>query len=127
MWAQLITMRLTPGNDMAGLDNPDRAGEQPGSGLVGTLTMHDQTDPSPVYAPVVFDSDDTARAREQGPRRQEKPHAARAMMADIFDDPPQFTDLTVTDEWTGRAGDPWVTPASLSVRSSAHPGTSRAG
>ena len=26
---------------------------------------------------------------------------ARAMMADIFDRPPEFTDLTVADEWTG--------------------------
>jgi hypothetical protein len=54
-----------------------------------------------VYALVVFDSEEKARAREQDPRRQEALQAARAMMADIFDRPPQFTDLTVTDEWTG--------------------------
>jgi hypothetical protein len=27
-------------------------------------------------------------------------HAARAIMADIFEDPPEFTDLTVVEEWT---------------------------
>ena len=101
MWAQLITMRLKPGKDMAELDNQLRAAEQPGSGLVRTLTMHDQADPSQVYALGVFESEDKARAREQDPRRQEALHAARAIMADIFDGPPQFTDLTVADEWTG--------------------------
>ncbi len=101
MWAQLIKMRLKPGNDTAELDNQIRAAEQPGSGLVRTLVMHDQKDPGQVYALVVFESEEKARAREQDPRRQERLHAARAMMADIFDGPPQFTDLRVTDEWRG--------------------------
>ena len=101
MWAQLIKMRLKPGNDTAELDKQLRAAEQPGSGLVRTLVMHDQKDPSQVYALVVFESEDKARAREQDPRRQEMLHAARATMADIFDGPPEFTDLTVADEWTG--------------------------
>lgn len=101
MWAQLITMRLKPGKDTAELDKQIRAAEQPGSGLVRTLVMHDQKDPSRVYALVVFESEEQARAREQDPRRQERLQAARAMMAGIFDGPPEFTDLTVTDEWTG--------------------------
>jgi hypothetical protein len=101
MWAQLITMRLKPGNDTAELDKQIRAAEQPGSGLVRTLVMHDQKDPSQVYTLVVFQSEDKARAREQDPRRHEALQAARAMMADIFNGPPEFTDLTVADEWTG--------------------------
>jgi hypothetical protein len=101
MWAQLITMRLKPGKDTAEVDNQLRAAEQPGPGLVRALTMHDQKDPSRVYRLVVFESEEKARAREQDPRRQERLQAARAMMAGIFDGPPQFTDLTVADEWTG--------------------------
>jgi quinol monooxygenase YgiN len=101
MWAQLITMRLKPDSDTAELDKQIRAAEQPGSGLVRTLVMHDQKDPSQVYVLVVFESEEKARAREQDPRRQERLQAARAMMADIFDGPPQFTDLAVADEWTG--------------------------
>ena len=101
MWAQLIKMRLKPGSDTAELDNQIRAAEQPGSGLVRTLVMHDQKDPGQVYALVVFESEAKARAREQDPRRQEALQAARAMMADIFDGPPEFTDLRVADEWTG--------------------------
>jgi hypothetical protein len=101
MWAQLITMRLKPGRDTSALDKQIRAAEQPGSGLVRSLVMHDQKDPGQVYALVIFESEDKARAREQDPRRQERLHAARAMMADILDGPPQFTDLTVAGEWTG--------------------------
>ena len=101
MWAQLITWRLKPGKDMTEVDKQIRAAEQPGSGLVRTLVMHDQKDPSQVYALVVFESEDKARAREQDPRRQERLQAARAMMADIFDGPPEFTDLRVMEEWTG--------------------------
>jgi hypothetical protein len=101
MWAQLITMRLKPGKDMTEVNNQLRAAEQPGSGLVRTLVMRDQADPSQVHTLVVFESEDKARARERDPRRQEQLHAARAMMADIFDGPPQFTDLTVAEEWTG--------------------------
>jgi hypothetical protein len=101
MWAQLITMRLKPDKDTAEVNNQLRAAEQPGSGLVRTLVMHDQKDPSQVYTLVVFDSEEKARAREQDPRRQERLQAARAMMADIFDGPPEFTDLTVAEEWTG--------------------------
>jgi len=101
MWAQLIKMQLKPDKDTAELDNQIRAAEQPGSGLVRTLVMHDQKDPSQVYALVVFESEDKARAREQDPRRQEALQAARAMMADIFNRPPEFTDLRVVEEWTG--------------------------
>ena len=101
MWAQLITMHVKPGSDTTELEKQIRAAEQPGSGLVRTLVMHDQKDSSQVYMLVVFESEEKARAREQDPRRQESLQAARAMMADVFDRPPQFTDLRVADEWTG--------------------------
>jgi hypothetical protein len=38
--------------------------------------------PSQVYAPVAFEGEEKARAREQDPRRQETLQAARAVMAD---------------------------------------------
>ena len=100
MWAQLIKMQLKPGSDTAELTKEIRAAEQSGSGLVRSLFMHDQTDPSSIYTLVVFDSEEKARAREQDPRRQEQLQNARQIMADIFDGPPEFTDLTVIDEWT---------------------------
>ncbi len=64
MWAQLIKMRLKPGKDTAEVNNQLRAAEQPGSGLVRTLVMHDQKDPGQVYTLVVFESEEKARARE---------------------------------------------------------------
>ena len=95
MWAQLITTRLKPGRegDLQGLVDQLQAAEQPGSGLVRSLAMQDQNDPSRVYMLVVFESEDAARAR-----RQEGLQAARATMAEIFDGAPEFVDLTVVHE-----------------------------
>jgi len=101
MWAQLIRMRLTPGKDTAEVAKLIRDAEQPGSGLVRSLMMRDQGDPSRIYGLVVFESEEKAREREQDPRRTERLNAARSIMAEIFDGPPEFTDLEVVDEWTG--------------------------
>jgi hypothetical protein len=76
-----------------------RAAEQPGSGPVRTLVMHDQKDPGQVYTLVVFERRDSARERD--PRRQERLQAVRAMMPGISNGPPEFTDLTVAEKWTG--------------------------
>jgi hypothetical protein len=101
MWAQLIRTRLKPDKDMTEVTKLIRAAEQPGSGLIRTLTMRDQTDPSQIHTLVLFESEEKARAREEDPRRRERLDAARSIMADIFDGPPEFTDLEVIDEWTG--------------------------
>ncbi|HLM94826.1 MAG TPA: hypothetical protein VK283_00840 [Acidimicrobiales bacterium] len=100
MWAQLITTRLKPGRegDLPRLVEQLRAVEQPGSGLVRSIAMKDQNDPSRVYMLAVFESEEKARARESDPRRQEGLEEARATMADIFDGPPEFVDLTVEEE-----------------------------
>jgi hypothetical protein len=100
MWAQLIKMRLKPDSDTEELTKEIRAAEQSGSGLVRSLFMHDQSDPNCVYTLVIFESEEKARAREQDPRRQEQLQKARTIMAEIFDGPPEFTDLVVDDEWT---------------------------
>jgi hypothetical protein len=48
--------------------------------------------------PAVFESEEKARARESDPRHQEALEEARTTMADIFDSPPEFVDLTVEEE-----------------------------
>ena len=101
MWAQLIKIRLKPGKDTAEINEQIRAAEQPGSGLVRSILMHDQKDPTQIYGLVVFESEEKAREREQDPRRQERLQAARAMMEDAYAGPPEFVDLTVVEEWTG--------------------------
>jgi antibiotic biosynthesis monooxygenase (ABM) superfamily enzyme len=100
MWAQLITTRLKPGreDDLPTLVEQLRATEQPGSGLVRSTAMRDQNDASRVYILVVFDSEESARARENDPRREEALKTARATMAEIFDGAPEFVDLTVVGE-----------------------------
>jgi quinol monooxygenase YgiN len=97
MWAQLITTRLKPGreDDLPKLVELLRAIEQPGSGLLRSTAMQDQNEHSRVYMLVVFESEEKARARENDPRRAEGLQDARALMAEIFDGPPEFTDLTV--------------------------------
>ena len=100
MWAQLIQMRLKPGEDTAEMIELIRSAEQPGSGLVRSIFMRDQADPSKILTLVLFESEEKARAREQDPRRTERLAAARSIMADIFEGAPEFTDLEVVDEWT---------------------------
>ena len=102
MWAQLITARLKSGReeDVSKLLAQLRAAEQPGSGLLRSTTMRDQNDPSRVLLLVVFQSEENARARESDPRRQAGLQSIRAAMADVFDDAPDFVDLTVLDEAT---------------------------
>jgi heme-degrading monooxygenase HmoA len=101
MWAQLITMRLKPGkeSELPRLLEELRAVEQPGSGLVRSTTMRDQKDPSRVVTLVVFESEERARAREADEGRADGLETVRATMAEIFDGPPEFVDLIVTDEY----------------------------
>ena len=100
MWAQLITMRLKPDKQQAlpELMEQLRATEQPGSGLLRSITMQDQHDPTRVFTLVVFDSEQSARERENDPRRTAGLHEVRAAMADMFDGPPEFVDLVVVNE-----------------------------
>jgi len=100
MWAQLITTRLKPGKEgeLPRLYEQLRATEQPGTGLVRSMAMQDQKDPSRAYMLVVFESEEKARARESDPRREEGLKVARATMAAIFDGPPEFVDLVVVEE-----------------------------
>ena len=104
IWAQLITMRLKPDNDtdLAALIKQLQTAEQPDSGLVRSTAMRDQKDPDRVCFLVVFESEEKARAREQDPARQEALQRARSMMADMFDGPPEFVDLSVVAETVGQ-------------------------
>ena len=54
-----------------------------------------------IAGPCAIESEEQARAREQDPRRAERLEKARAVMADIFEGAPTFTDLSVIEEWTG--------------------------
>jgi heme-degrading monooxygenase HmoA len=100
MWAQLIKMRLKPEKEqeLPGVFEQLQALEQPGSGLLRTMTMRDQSDPSQVYVVIVFESEEKARAREQDPRRQEGLKSAQAAFAEILDGPPEFVDLIVVQD-----------------------------
>src|ERR1035437_166906 len=97
----MITTRLKAGreDDLPTLLAQLRATEQPGSGLVHSTATRDTKDPSRVIMFVVFESEERARERENDPRRQEGLQMARATMMEIFEGAPEFTDLTVVDDW----------------------------
>lgn len=99
MWAQLITARLKPGmeGEMTKLFDQVQAIEQPGSGLLRSTFMCNQNDPSMLYMLVVFDSEESAWAREQDERR-EQGLAVRETLAGMLDGPPEFTDLVVVND-----------------------------
>lgn len=101
MWAQMITTRLKPGGEdgLRKLAAQLRAAEQSGSGLVHSTATRDTKDPSRVIMFVVFESEAKAHERESDSRRQEGLQAARETMMEIFEGAPEFTDLTVIDDW----------------------------
>ena len=51
-----------------------------------------------MYHVVIFESEERARAREQDPARQQALEVVRATMADLFEGPPEFVDLTVIED-----------------------------
>jgi hypothetical protein len=100
MWAQLISMRLKAGKEaeLPSLYEQLRAAEQPDTGLLRTIALRDDNDPRRIFNIVFFDSEEKARQREQDPRREERLQVARATMAEIFEGPAEFVDLTVMED-----------------------------
>jgi heme-degrading monooxygenase HmoA len=97
MWAQLQKVSTKPAReaDLISVFEQLRAIEQADSGLLRTMVMRSQADPTLVYTLVVFESEEKARAREQDPRRQHGLERIRAAMGDVLDGPPEFFDLDV--------------------------------
>jgi heme-degrading monooxygenase HmoA len=97
MWAQLQKVSTKPEKEAALLEVFEqlRAIEQADSGLLKTMVMRSQADPSLVFVLVVFDSEEKARTRERDPRRQQGLERIRAAMGDVLDGPPEFFDLDV--------------------------------
>jgi quinol monooxygenase YgiN len=97
MWAQLQKVSTRPEREAELLDVFEQlqAIEQADSGLVRTMVMRSQADPTLVYVLVVFDSEEKARAREQDPRRLQGLERIRAALGDVLDGPPEFFDLDV--------------------------------
>src|SRR4051812_50219374 len=100
MWAQIIKTRVKPGSeaDLTVLMDQFKASEQADSGLIRSTTMRDQSDPDSVYIMVVFDREESARAREQDPRREPGLAAARETTPRIFETAPELVDLNVVIE-----------------------------
>lgn len=97
MWAQMISVSLTPGreDDLERISQMINDVELPDSGLLQQLTMRDQADPSKAHFLIVCESEEKAREREADPGRDERLGPVRALMGEVFDGPPTFTDFDV--------------------------------
>jgi heme-degrading monooxygenase HmoA len=97
MWAQVQRVSTDPEREAEVLEIFEqlRAIEQEDSGLLQTLVMRRQKDPSEVFVVVVFESEEKARAREEDPRRQEPLQRIRAALGDVVNGPPEFFDCDV--------------------------------
>ena len=97
MWAQMQRVSTDPGKEAQVLEIFEqlRAIEQDDSGLLQTLVLRSQADPTEVFVVVVFESEDKARARDTDPRRQEPLQRIRAAMGDVLNGPPEFFDCDV--------------------------------
>jgi heme-degrading monooxygenase HmoA len=100
MWAQMMTMRLRPGkeSELSRIYELLQSAEAPGSGLLRSTAMRDDKDPSRVVHVVIFESEEKARAPEQDTARQETLDKVRELMAEVFEGPPEFVDLTVLQD-----------------------------
>ena len=97
MWAQVQRVSTKPDTEAELLQIFDElhAIEQEDSGLVQTLVMRSQNDPTETFVVVVFESEEKARAREEDPRRQEPLHRIRGALGEVLSGPPEFFDCHV--------------------------------
>lgn len=97
MWAQIQRVSTNPEREaeLLKIFEQLRAIEQDGSGLVQTLVMRSQKDPTEVFVVVVFESEEKARAREEDPRRQEPLQRIRGALGNVLNGPPEFFDCNV--------------------------------
>jgi heme-degrading monooxygenase HmoA len=97
MWAQLQRISTNPEKEpqMLEIFEQLRAIEPEDSGLLQTLVMRSQAEPTEVFVLVVFDSEEKARSRDKDPRRQEPLQRIRASIGDVLNGPPEFFDCNV--------------------------------
>lgn len=97
MWAQMQRVSTDPDKQEQVLEIFEqlRAIEQEDSGLLQTLVLRSQADPTEVFVVVVFESEEKARTRDKDPRRQEPLQRIRAAMGDVLNGPPEVFDCDV--------------------------------
>lgn len=97
MWAQVQRVSTNPEREADVLEVFEQldAIEQEDSGLLQTLVLRSQTDPTEVFVVVVFESEEKARARETDPRRQEPLQRIRGALGEVLNGPPEFFDCDV--------------------------------
>jgi len=97
MFGQVMVMDVKPERvgDLPRIFELLEAAEQPDSGWLRTVVLHDRADPHRLFTVVVFESEEKARERENDPRREEKLGEAQVLLREVLAGPPQFHDCDV--------------------------------
>jgi heme-degrading monooxygenase HmoA len=100
MWAQMLKTRIKPGQEATVQQLPqemEQRFQRQGSNLgpVRVIMMQDQNDPGAYINVIFFESEARARDYEGSPLQTE----IQQRMMQIWDGPPEFTDLNVLHEF----------------------------
>ncbi|HZU13984.1 MAG TPA: antibiotic biosynthesis monooxygenase [Chloroflexota bacterium] len=97
MWAQLIKAQIKPGkaHELDELYREVDSRMSRDSGWVRSLSLRNSKNGQELYAVVVFDSQEKARAYEQSPEQAE----LTSRLGDLMDGPPEFVDFDEVTEY----------------------------
>ncbi|HZU11757.1 MAG TPA: antibiotic biosynthesis monooxygenase [Chloroflexota bacterium] len=100
MWAQMLKTRMKPGQEDTAQQLPQEMEERfrnmGGGGPQRVVVMQDQHNPDEYYTLIFFESEEQARQFENGPQQQ----AIQQRMMQIWEGPPEYTDLNVVFDIT---------------------------
>jgi quinol monooxygenase YgiN len=100
MWAQVVKMRVQPGNDerfqQIGQQWEEQVGRGTDSGWVRSLVFRNADDPNEYYQVVFFESEEKARGNE----RNQKHQALLQQWLALAAGQPEYVDLTPVQEST---------------------------
>lgn len=100
MWAQLVKMKVQPGNEeeLQRIEQQwqEQVGRGTDSGWVRSLLFRSATNPNEWYEVAYFENEEKARANERSQKHQE----ILQQMMPLIDGQPEYVDLTPVQEST---------------------------
>jgi heme-degrading monooxygenase HmoA len=101
MWVQMLKTRVKSGQEATVEQLPQEMDERmqregQGAGPKRVMVLQDQQDPRAYFTLLFFESEAKAREYEGSPEQE----AVKERMMQIWEGPPQFTDLNLVHEGT---------------------------
>lgn len=97
MWAQLLKFQVRPGtaDELDEIYQEVDAQTGPETGWVRSYSLRNRKNPDKVYALVIFDSEEKARAYEQSPEQAKLIERT----GELMDGTPEFVDFDLVTEY----------------------------